>query len=566
MISILLLGIVVATTLTFPKQEKAQAESQTSDIGALTVNGYESNPNSKIFDGDKLRQLYSQIVGKDNATYADLVTKLSTATDGIMNSADFRTTSIGGDEIYVTLNDMKWAVMYLANNYSGQPILTFWLVDSSDIDDSNYSSYCFNDYGASNLGTYPAVMYSTSQVRAICLNNGGLYGTTTSTSDTAKQVANHPFARLTMPNGIYDGVEVKGSLYNYIEVPKQMDWQKNEAALSIGDPDNSNYENDAWSNTIGGFRGLKRASLETVTGYGDWNEDKLWLPSLTEFGYGDTFRGLWKETDAIFYSSASYWSRTAAAGYYARCFINSGSSRDGTSSFNIRPAFHLNLFEVEQNSTIAATSQGEKKKDFYADGVDLEFNLNGVDINKLDITSVCQPLSGETAGTMTYTAGTYGLVTLKASAVGKYTVTVTSKSGECWSDGTSTPIEYIFYIKYRVDEPALIGQTGSMTIIKNYADGEHEIKIAKEFYEPTKYTIKPNTSPSGLTFDDSSGEGIFKVKDVDTYTASVELKDKESTLSVIILSIIFFNMIAFTFAICYNIIGKKYNFNILKEF
>ena len=95
MISILLLGIVVATTLTFPKQEKAQAESQTSVIGTLTVNGYESNPNSKIFDGDKLRQLYSQIVGKDNA---DLVTKLSTATDGIMNSADFRTTSIGGDE------------------------------------------------------------------------------------------------------------------------------------------------------------------------------------------------------------------------------------------------------------------------------------------------------------------------------------------------------------------------------------------------------------------------------------------------------------------------------------
>ncbi len=229
------------------------------------------------------------------------------------------------------------------------------------------------------------------------------------------------------------------------------------------------------------FRGLKRASLETVTGYGDWNEDKLWLPSLTEFGYGDTFRGLWKETGAIFYSCASYWSRTAAAGYYARCFINSGSSRDGTSSFNIRPAFHLNLFEVEQNSTIAATSQGEKKKDFYADGADLEFNLNGVDINKLDITSVCQPLSGETAGTMTYTAGTYGLVTLKASAVGKYTVTVTPKSGECWSDGTSTPIEYIFYIKYRVDEPALIGQTGSMTIIKNYADGEQEIKIAKEF-------------------------------------------------------------------------------------
>ncbi len=153
-------------------------------------------------------------------------------------------------KIYVTLNDMKWAVMYLANNYSGQPILTLWLVDSSDIDDSNYSSYCFNDYGASNLGTYPAVMYSTSQVRAICLNNGGLYGTTTSTSDTAKQVANHPFARLTMPNGIYDGVEVKGSLYNYIEVPKQMDWQINEAVLSIGDPDNSNYENDAWSNTI----------------------------------------------------------------------------------------------------------------------------------------------------------------------------------------------------------------------------------------------------------------------------------------------------------------------------
>ncbi|MDE7191668.1 MAG: hypothetical protein K2O35_04310, partial [Clostridia bacterium] len=530
MISVLLLAIMTATTLFVPAQEIAQADTETSDIGKITVDGYESNPTSKVFNGDKLRSLYSQIVGKENATYADLVKKLSDATDNKMCSADFRTTSIDGKEIYVTIDGMKWAAMYLANNKSGQPVLTLWLVDSNDIDDSNYSSYVYNDYTASSLGDYPALMYATSQLRAICLNNGGIYGTSITTYDTAVQKADHPFAKFTMPNGTYDGVELKGSLYDFIEIPEQMEWQEFESSEKNGDPDPTNYENDAWSTEVNVFKSLNRTPLTDIVGYSNWNKDKLWVPSYAESGYyvrNYSYRGMWRESDEVFDSSSYYWTRSVPPSRYSDAYSNKGSSSIVTTTWNIRPAFHLNLSEVEKSTTVAVPSQGEKKKDFYIDdNTDLEFNLNGVDTTKLDITCVSQPVSGETAGTMTYKASTFGLVTLKASKVGKYTVTVKPKNGECWSSGTATPVEYTFYIKYLVDEPALIGQTGALSISKNYADGEQEIKFAKEFYDATKYDIKPNTSPSGLTFDDSSGEAIFKVKDADTYTASVELKDK----------------------------------------
>ncbi|MDE5549228.1 MAG: hypothetical protein K2J13_03145, partial [Clostridia bacterium] len=522
MLIVLSCAISIITTKSDSNNVAQAVVSGSSDIGKLTVDGYESNPSGKIFDGDKLRALYSQLVGKDNATYSDVVNLLANSSTGALNSANFRTTSNGGNEIYVTLDNKKWVAMYLANNKSSQPVLTLWLVSSSDISNANYSSYPYNTYTASSLGDYPANMYATSKVRAVALNNGGDYGTSTTTYNTATKSAKHPFAKFTMENGTYDDGQVTGSFYNFIETPKQMEWQEFESTTQGHDPDGFNYENDAW-NKVGGFVGLKRDSLETITGYGSWNEDKIWLPSIVEIGYENTpkYRGLWQESDVVFKSSADYWTRSAAGyNYYDTNFSQAGVNVRVNLSRNIRPAFHLNLYEIEKSTTTAKPVQGSKVKDYENNNANIDFELLGVDSSKLDIECSGIDVNGDPLpkNTMTYNPiDGGGVVRLTASKVGVYTVKVTPKSGVCWPDKSTNAIEFTYYIKYKVAE---LGISGSNTAVYN----GKEQSFALLNYDKDKMDVKAD-SVADLTFDDDGTPAVFKVTKAKTYNVNVELKN-----------------------------------------
>ncbi|MCX4363255.1 MAG: hypothetical protein OSJ74_07735, partial [Clostridia bacterium] len=363
-------------------------------------------------------------------------------------------------------------------------------------------------------------MYGTSKMRAVTLNNGGIYGTSSTTSAVAVQDSSHPFARFTMPAS----AGVAGSLYDFIETPENMKWQEFESSLALGDPDPTDYENDAWSTDIpaSNYIHVTRDLLLGVTGYDNWKTDKLWLPSLTEMGYNPkgSYRGLWQESEAVFGGNTVGWSRSAACTSFYHGFNTTGNSVTVGGVKSVRPAFHLNLYEAEKASTTATPKQGEKVKDYYSDS-DIDFELLGVNLNKVDITYKVDTVSGDTAGTMTIdTSSQSNVVPLQASKAGKYTVTVMPKGGECWSDGSVTPKEYVYKIVYQIATPTFYGSA-----VGEYSGVKQEFKFSSS-YDKSKVTITPTTV--GLEYEDSVGDyGGLKAKAVGEYQLKAELKNDE---------------------------------------
>ncbi|MDE7191684.1 MAG: hypothetical protein K2O35_04390, partial [Clostridia bacterium] len=507
--------------------------SYTTNVGKLTIDNYEDRTDGKVFDGDKLQELYNALLGKENATLDDIKYALSS---GNLSSSNFRTNNPKKNDVIVEIGDMRWIATYLSNNRNSEPILTLWLANSSDIS-ASYRTSQWSAFNTAAKGTYPAIMYATSKLRAVGLNNGGQYATSNTVLSSFTQDNLSPFAKFTMPNSAVSGEEVSGSLIKYIDTPRKVEWQETEEFKNYGGT--CNYENDAYSKSIYGYQtgsSYRTSWLNNCDNYSDWQDDRLWIPSIAEMGYiGAEGKGMWSLSTAMYPNSADYWLRSpsvAGASNWNYCHNQGGHTVSAYSSLAIRPAFHLNLNEASADATTTEVAQGEKLIEYYDDGNEINFELLGFDATKLDITFSSVPVSGEASGTMTYkmsdgNAADKSTAILSANQVGKYTVTVKPKNGECWSDNTTTPKEFVYYIKYSVPETFIIGQTGLNEIVKPYDGTFQEFKLDSDTYDPTKFTVTANSSPSGLTFDDSSGEAIFKAKDVESYSAKIELKDKE---------------------------------------
>ena len=237
------------------------------------------------------------------------------------------------------------------------------------------------DRSVSMNAEYPVGFYSTSYLRVIALNNGGKYAETNGNNVdliSHSQDPDHQLARFTMN-------DVPGSLTKFIATPAQVGYQAAEQASFTRALANEAYDPSKLSDPNWLYDFLSVDSSREVK-YGDWKNDYIWEPSMTETGNSNN-DGIWKlgnmsrhiVCDAegnIFQSKFTnpWWLRGAEidARYYNSCcnlYFWQGSSFSSASCFvsqkyfdtvnlkNVnetaryaRPAFHFNLTAAYRNS------------------------------------------------------------------------------------------------------------------------------------------------------------------------------------------------------------------------
>ncbi|MDE7336877.1 MAG: hypothetical protein K2N32_02050, partial [Clostridia bacterium] len=485
-ILIMCLCIVSAMSFFMP-YERAEAISdlqQVKDLGNLLVDNYEEK--EKIFDGNQLSKLYSALLSEDGATYADVKSATSGA-NGVKTSEDFRSKYNENKDLVVTIGGLTWNVMYLSNTKAdgtGDPIVTLWLTDSAQLPEK-YQTSQWNTYGGNNVnGAYPANMYGTSYMRAVALNNGGKYATSISalSSTGATQSYDNPFAMFTMPNTS----TYKSSLINYITMPSEVEWQEKETSSTTTGGDNSyeyNFNNDAYSSSSPGsmyqnidytvpYTGMTKE--ERIADYTAWKEDNIWLPSLAEVGWSDSsIKGMWS-TNANQrgnLTNVNSWMRSASTSNYinvATLLVNGtfyGTPfPSATSSYAVRPAFHLNLAKAEESSTAPIPQTKGDTKKYHDNGNDVVFELDKIGSDYVDINVTATDMDGNALSSPSYLVEN-SVLSFNASQVGKYVVTVKPKDGESWADGTNSEKSYTYYLKYHVT-PLLFATDTSNLVYK----------------------------------------------------------------------------------------------------
>ncbi len=216
--------------------------------------------------------------------------------------------------LVVTLGGLKWQVVYVSKDVYGNKVATLWLTNceqdafagrssiegeyygyvksSSTGKTGLYSDWSANwyDTGSNWTSAYPSSMYGMSYMRAVTLNNGGAYsvvseagnGTNSSVTKTYEKSADSAFAVFTMP---------EAGLTKYIVQPKNMPYQTSSQKGNCSGMSSYVYMNDSLATNLTGY--YSSNNFQTMTGYTNWGDDYLWLPSMQEMGYNNT-DGLWK--------------------------------------------------------------------------------------------------------------------------------------------------------------------------------------------------------------------------------------------------------------------------------
>lgn len=200
------------------------------------------NDNAGAFDADNVNTLLKFITGNSSITYENASSTLNTLASKATTSTDIRSKSVtvngvkksSSQDVIVRFGGLDWTVTYLSKDTDGNNILTLWLSSSEQeafagrtadegefygfINNSLYSDWSndfvitLNNYSAN----YPTDMYSTSYIRTVTLNNGGVYTTDGTNTETFTQNTNSVFARFTME-------EVDNSLTSYLVTPGKME-------------------------------------------------------------------------------------------------------------------------------------------------------------------------------------------------------------------------------------------------------------------------------------------------------------------------------------------------------
>ncbi|MDE7214449.1 MAG: hypothetical protein K2N68_01240, partial [Clostridia bacterium] len=278
---------------------EAKVNGTAIDLG---TGGFSGNTTAK----NNLPSLYAKLTGSTTATYSALETAFaSSGTGTILKNA----TQINAD---VKMGGQTWNVVALTKTSSGL-VATLWLADSNE-------KYKWNDWYENNTTyAYPSSMYSSSKIRSRLV--GTKYVSTKGATTLAgASVQNTTWSTLITQYG------------SQIVAPSAVAWQGTEAAngsaASGGVNWTYNNPNDAWGTPrvqnwySSGSVVIK--DITTKSGYNGWSADKLWLPSITETGYNDSYPGLW-------HTSATQ--RANSSGTY--CWLRSGTCRNDSSAYTL---------------------------------------------------------------------------------------------------------------------------------------------------------------------------------------------------------------------------------------
>ena len=324
-----------------------------------TVDAFNSSSGSNSYvEVPEIYDIDGVFVG---SRFNTLISYLSS--DGTLNgvntsnqtAADIRAYTYGGktngQSVVVTLGGYKWQVVYLTTNNEGDRIATLLMFDYDGT-----STYGNNSafYGTSDFTTdYPTSMYGTSYIRAVTLNNGGVYADIKNNSNnptdndllTATQSVDHKYALFTVPSL---------GLTQFLEQPQNMPYQTQSQLTGSNNPTNYTLNNESLSRVSSGWynNSATSYSYQDRDYYTQWGTDYLWLPSISETGTANSELGIWELSTterAASTSPASYW--WSRSGYYSTShdayYLNSSGSSYGSNyvnySYGVRAALHLNL-------------------------------------------------------------------------------------------------------------------------------------------------------------------------------------------------------------------------------
>ena len=500
----------------------------------LTLDGYENRTDGKVFDAQILQDLYKKLTGNANAAIGTV------GALGTQNSADFRGRNNGKD-VVVTLGGKEWVATYLTTNRQGQIILDLWYADASYTTQWSafFDTTVYHDYTAMvNLFTYPQNMYSTSLMRSVGLNNvtSGYVASQNDTSLTAvSQNPNHLFAKFTMPNGS----GVTGSLVGFIDKPANVAYQETEYRSYMGYPSGGNGDdyvimvNDMYSDS----HGLRNRAYNAKSGYNDWKNDYIWLPSHTEISAGSA-----ADPNA---SSTCEWKISASAmllhgSASSELFVRSSYVSPSTGNFQMRlqgiflggttitgdtprgdvahttrPAFHFNLTKA----AAAAADRMVVPQDVTTTYTGEEFGIGDISpapswyttdfADSVDITYPDNAAGLETVGTYTVKAT---IKTTQKDIGMKFAGTPDASKGE----DEYTRIFTVTVERKKVKVPYLASYSS------DYNGVDQDFTLLGDFDKD----VVTATAPAGTTFDDATGK--ITVKDAGEYDFKFDLVDQDN--------------------------------------
>ena len=369
-----LLGAVMAVSLAGAGISYGLPVNAMSSSGTTTVAGDLWNETSKGFNKSTLNGLASKITGAGGG-YSDLVSKLNSATDNKLSSANLRTINSNND-VLVNFNGKKWTVTYVSEDVNGNIIATLWYADAAE------KAMFADGWGTAIVeGGVPGnVRYSNhyggSSLRAKTLGNGGFYWTAAGNgiqndSDVTKVMTTAAEAQAST---FYDFAQ--GDISKYLASPITMEWQHNQ--------------NLGYSGIDGGYRNLNENLIEVSDGwktdtlknsqsdplYFQWGYDKVWIPSLSETG-SNGGPGIWdtsvnQRTESDITHTRSGYNHASYSNYVINALGNFGGAGGTSGNYIVRPAVHLNL-------TKAFASTGyDGAEDLYNDAAN-KFNRPNLD-------------------------------------------------------------------------------------------------------------------------------------------------------------------------------------------
>ena len=265
--------------------------------------------NSTVFNGNALSALYEKLAGtgadfnavatKARATKSTYSNTSVRSMHSGMDSGEIRTAN-GGRNIVVKLDGKEWIVTALTTkdtSSTSDVILTLMLKDYAYTSKwGDWSSLPgVKDFSSS----YPPSMYSTSYIRAGLLNNSPLLSKpaqyTTNGSNLMNFTSTSIYPGGKYPFGIYTDNTEQGHITNFLVKPNEVLYQQNENLYDIAHAAGNNWynaPNDSSKNAIPDNKWYSKVvdttygthQIQTKTGYYDWGNDLIWLPSLSETG------------------------------------------------------------------------------------------------------------------------------------------------------------------------------------------------------------------------------------------------------------------------------------------
>ena len=452
-----------------------------SPLAQLRADAYTSEPDSTIgeiykdnaetggsFDQNNLQALINKLAGTSsgNTTIDELQGKIDESSTKSRTKELNDTMKIADQSIIVEFGGIKWIAVFLSladttHGVSGNGskaaskdvVLTLW---QAYADDSTTTKW--NQYGDKADGKYPANMYDTSYMRAVILNNGGEYATGKDANlTTVEQQATNTYAKFNMTTYGSDGA--KSNIHEFLVAPRYLDWQydQNRGTMLANDIATGYINNESWG--LMGKSNYYNQSYwyEEKTNYSAWQDDLIWLPSLTETG-DNTRTGVWfTETTHRTSQSTETWLRSASVNYYAANSLTSdGGGTDNavsTSEFLVRPALHLNLTAAVESLSGVDKPTGEngsnsKTVTYNGNAQTFDLGLKSEYVTDGKVTLTVTPSDGTAT-----VADNNGAQVLSATKAGTYKVTVTPTEGNRWKNDENNddtePIEFTLTIEKR---------------------------------------------------------------------------------------------------------------------